>query len=482
MSVSNCQMATYLTCAAGVAIVLSHGGAAALDLLWQYPVPSVLLTVGGGILLGAHKYLHRNPAIASGRDGAQAAVAAGTGMLAATVTELDDAELAVVAAAMLAAADEKALVGGQSPATAAASPNVDPDDNSEPSSSSSSSSSSVTASLKLDYPQLHRARLAMLKQEYDNRSLSKLPTNISIGSGHGIQNGGNSCAIASLLYGLFMTTDIFDDILLIEQPRDNQDVKTIKGLLRAIVNDLRKNQFVSSDKLVQLRSLVMQDTTPSISSKSSSSHGHYVTESDEEDFDSDDDFSVDSVGEEFYASEDEFERFGTYSPILGAGDFWQALMKKLNPEYNEVEIMHAMQGQKSAQVTANYLSHVSTEKDSVPNTQRKAVFITTPRTDPSSSNYGIDEKIIVDGILYILQAVIGHEDKRNHEVVWTFTEKGSMYYFDSHFEVDKQDGEVWPLVQNVSDKRFAKDWGSSKMKREATFLIYIRMPQSQQKK
>ncbi|KKM17632.1 hypothetical protein LCGC14_1673860, partial [marine sediment metagenome] len=72
--------------------------------------------------------------------------------------------------------------------------------------------------------------------------------NIKTGINVGIQNGSNSCTIASLLYSMFACTKAFDE-LLIDAGENNET----REVLIELVNKLRKNNFVSNDDLLMLR-------------------------------------------------------------------------------------------------------------------------------------------------------------------------------------------------------------------------------------
>ncbi len=83
---------------------------------------------------------------------------------------------------------------------------------------------------------------------YLSGMLSQPTKNIKTGINVGIQNGSNSCTIASLLYSMFACTKAFDELLI-----DTGGNNETKKVLIEIVNKLRKNNFVSNDDLLMLR-------------------------------------------------------------------------------------------------------------------------------------------------------------------------------------------------------------------------------------
>ncbi|NGX50125.1 MAG: hypothetical protein K940chlam5_01737, partial [Candidatus Anoxychlamydiales bacterium] len=86
--------------------------------------------------------------------------------------------------------------------------------------------------------------------------LYPMPDNI-IGGIKGIENGNNSCTIASLLFNMFGATSFFDKLLLVGPEIDKTD-KDIRFQLIEIANDLRVgDRKVTAEKLVNLRNLVM---------------------------------------------------------------------------------------------------------------------------------------------------------------------------------------------------------------------------------
>eukprot|EP01134_Creolimax_fragrantissima_P003220 CFRG3220T1 len=89
---------------------------------------------------------------------------------------------------------------------------------------------------------------AQIEESHIHRRCILLPTTMPTGELQGMENGGNTCYIDSVLFACFAALDAFDSLLTTgdSEAQDNGNIRVLQDVLLRIINRLRSGELVSS--------------------------------------------------------------------------------------------------------------------------------------------------------------------------------------------------------------------------------------------